>query len=104
MLRVKVLVDIKVINVIVKLFCMRNWEECFFIFKREMEIKGKYWRRVAREGLRGGRLGVVQVKWFLKNIIGGGMDKRVVENRIMNLNCLYVNVYCVLFCGFLIFS
>lgn len=59
MLRVKVLVDIKVINVMVKLFCMRNWEECFFIFKREMEIKGKYWRRVAREGLRGGRLGVV---------------------------------------------
>lgn len=59
MLRAKVSADTNATNVMVKLLCMRNWEECLFIPKREMEIKRKYWRRVAREGSRGGRPGAV---------------------------------------------
>lgn len=41
MLKGKVSVDSNAINVMIELLCMRNWEECLSIPKREMEKQGK---------------------------------------------------------------
>ena len=69
MLRAKVSADTSTTNVMIKPLCVRNWEECLSIPKREMEIQSKKWRRAGAEGQRGSRPAATWAKWSLKKLL-----------------------------------
>lgn len=93
-MKARVSADTKATNIMVMLLHTRDQEKHLFVPKREVEIKGKEWRKVDREGSRDSQLGAAWATWSFKKITGCGMDGRIVENRTMTLNCLHAIAYC----------
>lgn len=82
MVKARVSANTKATNMMVMQLCTRDWEECIFIPKREVEIEGKEWRTVDRGGSRGGRPGATWAAWSLKKLLAVGWVKELLRREL----------------------